>query len=180
MKPFTFVLPKPKIKRRTLVSSLIVVLALVVIAGYFGLQKMGKLPEVNWGSLLAKLAVVKITKEATPPLEEVSLEELEINLPSTKAIYEETAEPGEGITHLARKALKNYLQEQATNLNLSPEQKIYIEDYLQNKTGDRLLALGEKISFSADLIKEAINKAQQLSSEQLENLKQYSELVPLL
>lgn len=179
MKPFTFVLPKPKIKKKILVSGLIVVLALVVIGGYFGLQKMGKLPEVNWGQLLAKLAIVKTAKEATPPFEELSPEELEIVLPSETKIYEETAEPGEGITHLARKALREYLKEKGSP-NLTPEHKIYIEDYLQKKTGDQGLAVGEKKSFSEDLIKEGINKAQQLTPEQLENLQQYSALVSSL
>lgn len=177
MKPFPFVLPKPKIERKTLITGLIVVLVLLFIGGYFGLQKMGKLPEVNWQALSAKLAVLKITKEATPPSEEVTPEKLEITLPSETKVYEETAEPGEGITHLARKALKKYLEEKGAGLELTPEHKIYIEDYLQKKIGDEWLTIGQKISFSEDLIKEGINKAQQLTPEQLENLKQYSALV---
>lgn len=179
MKSLTFVIPKPKIKKKILIG-LVVVLVLVVIAGYFGLQKMGKLPQVNWGLLLAKLTVLKTAKEAAEPSEIPSSEELEITLPSEKKIYEETAQAGEGITHLARKALKKYLEEKGASLNLTAEQKIYIEDYVQKKTGDRWLTLGEKITFSENLIAEAISQAQQLSSEQLENLKQYSALVPLL
>lgn len=177
MKPITFVLPKPKIKKRTLITGIIVVLVLIAIAGYFGLQKMGKLPAIDWQALSAKLAVLKITKEATAPTEEVSPEELELTLPSGTKSYEEVAEPGEGITHLARKALKTYLEEKGADLGLTSEHKIYIEDYLQKKTGDEWLTVGQKISFSEDLIKEGITKAQQLSPEQLENLKQYSALV---
>jgi predicted transcriptional regulator len=94
-------------------------------------------------------------------------------------VYEETAEPGEGITHLARKALKEYLKEKG-GPNLTPEHKIYIEDYLQNKTGDYWLKVGQKLTFSEELIKEAIEKAQTLTQQQLQNLSQYAKLVPEL
>jgi hypothetical protein len=180
MKLISFPIAKPKVNKKILISGLFIALVLVVIGGYFGLEKMGKLPAVNLENLLAKLAVFKLTKKTSPLSEGLSPEELEITLPSEKKTYEEVAEPGQGITHLARKALKSYLQEKGTGLNLSPEQKIYIEDYLQKKTGDRWLSVGEKITFSEDLIKEGINKAQQLTPEQLENLKQYSALVPSL
>lgn len=93
--------------------------------------------------------------------------------------YTKTAQPGEGITHLARRALKSYLEER-NNLDLTREHKIYIEDYLQNKTGQELLEIGEARSFSVELIEEAITAAQNLTPEQLKNLEQYSQLVPLL
>lgn len=189
MKLISFPIAKPgwtnvlrarlKINKKILVSGIFIVLVLVVIGGYLVLQKMGKLPEANWEALLAKLAVLKIAKEATVPTQEFSLEELGITLPEVTAagIYEETAEPGQGITHLARNALKKYLEKKGANLDLTPEHKIYIEDYLQKKTGERWLEIGEKKSFSEDLIKEGISKAQQLTPEQLENLKQYSSSV---
>jgi len=178
MKPLSFILPKPKIKKATLVKILIIALALTMIAGYFILQRMDRLPEVNLGQLLAKLAIIA-PQEALPPAEELVPEELEITLPPVGKIYEQTAEAGEGITHLARKALREYLEDKG-GPDLTPEQKIYIEDYLQNRIGDRPLELGEKISFSENLITEAIDRAQQLTPEQLENLQQYSALVPLL
>jgi hypothetical protein len=40
------------------------------------------------------------------------------------------------------------------------------------------LELGETLEFSEDLIKEALEKANELSPEQLRNLEQYSQLVP--
>jgi len=88
---------------------------------------------------------------------------------------------GEGITHLARRALKNYLEERPTDFaEITPEHKIYIEDYLAKKMGGGWLMLGETLTFSEDLIVEAIQKARELTPEQLENLKQYSQLVPSL
>jgi len=97
---------------------------------------------------------------------------------SLKNVYSETAQKGDGITHLARRALKEYLQ--ANHLKMSPEQKVYMEDYLQNHTGNRMLMVGEKISFSRSLIEEAISHAQHLTQNQLRNLHHYSQLVPSL
>ena len=44
-------------------------------------------------------------------------------------------------------------------------------------TGDKWVKLKETLTFSEELIVEAINKARQLTPDQLENLKQYSALV---
>lgn len=92
-------------------------------------------------------------------------------------VYEEIAQKGDGVTHLARRALKAYLIDRGKELNLTKEHKIYIEDYMQKKTGDFWLQVGQKLTFSEDLIKEAIEHALQLTPEQLQNLTQYSQLV---
>ncbi len=89
-------------------------------------------------------------------------------------IFTEKAERGEGITHLARRTLQKYLEsrpELAGDLNA--EQKIYIEDYLQNKTGNEGLMVGEERTFSKALIEEAIKKAKELTPKQIENLSRY-------
>lgn len=87
----------------------------------------------------------------------------------------EKANPGEGTTHLARRALKNYLEDNPQEL--TNEHKVYIEDYLKDKTGSNPLEIGEEISFSEGLIKEAIDASLQLTPDQLKNLEQYSVLV---
>lgn len=87
----------------------------------------------------------------------------------------EKAVQGEGITHLARRALKDYLKD--NEQELTNEHKIYIEDYLKDKTGSQPLEVGEEITFSEDLIKEAIDASLELTQEQLKNLEQYSVLV---
>lgn len=94
------------------------------------------------------------------------------------AEYKQAAQKGDGITHLARRIIKQRLQEQKTDL--SPEQKIYAEDYVQNRTGTRMLEVGEEITFSRLLVDEAISKAKDLTPAQLENLAQYARLVPSL
>jgi uncharacterized protein YneF (UPF0154 family) len=94
--------------------------------------------------------------------------------------YIEEAKKGEGITHLARRTLKEYLKENPQEPSLSPEHKVYIEDYLAKKMGGGWLQLGEKVEFSQELLKEAIQKAETLTPQQLENLTQFSQLVPSL
>lgn len=89
-----------------------------------------------------------------------------------------TAQRGEGITHLARHAIYEYLKD--AEKTLSAEQKIYAEDYIQNKTSSDPLDLGQTLSFSRELIKEAVEKAEGLTSPQIENLKQYTATVSLL
>jgi len=108
----------------------------------------------------------------------MALETPEIQIPVSQEIkYLETAQNGEGITHLARRALSQYLQEKPQDFDVTPEHKIYIEDYLAKSMGDRWLNLGENIEFSEILLKEAIGKAKDLTPEQLQNLTQFSQLV---
>jgi len=86
--------------------------------------------------------------------------------------YMVSAEKGDGITHLARKALRKYLDENEVS-DINDEQKIYIEDYLQNKTGGEFLALGETRNFSENLIEEAVDLSRGLNSKALDNLSGY-------
>lgn len=90
-------------------------------------------------------------------------------------VYTVTASYREGITHLARHALEQYLQETGGNGELTKEHKLYIEDYMQNRTGDQKISLGHQETFSENLIKEAISSSQKLSPKSIENLKKYTE-----
>ena len=94
--------------------------------------------------------------------------------------YVVAAQKGEGITHLARRALAEYQTDKGNGEDLTKEHKIYIEDYLQNRTGTEYLQLEETRSFSENLIEEAIDASRTLGDKQLENLEQFSELVPSL
>lgn len=82
---------------------------------------------------------------------------------------------GDGITHLARYALKEYLKDNPQDL--TNEHKVYIEDYLKDQIGSRPLEIGEKIDFSEASIQEAINSANQLTENQLQNLEKYSQTI---
>lgn len=88
-------------------------------------------------------------------------------------IYTVYAGYGEGITHLARRALNEYLQETEEGTGLTKEHRIYIEDYLQNKAGAEGIEVDHQEVFSENLIKEAISSAKQLTPNSLDNLKKY-------
>lgn len=89
----------------------------------------------------------------------------------------EKAVKGDGVTHLARRALKDYLADHPQEKELTKEHKIYIEDYLKDREGPRSLEINDEISFSEDLIQEAIDASLQLNADQLKTLEQYSALV---
>jgi hypothetical protein len=172
----------PKIiSRKKLIYTGIIVGMVLILGGIYFLSQKGWSEKLSLSGLIS---LIKSTekKVAQSPSEEETLPEIKVEIPKSASskVYEEVAEAGEGITHLARKALKQYLFEKGEGLNLTPEHKIYIEDYLQNKTGDYTLKIGQKVTFSENLIREAIEKAQTLTSQQLQNLTKYAKLVPEL
>lgn len=94
-----------------------------------------------------------------------------------------TAAKGNGTTHLARQALKEYLKDKPELAQkLKPEHRIFIEDYLQKHLPDqtKTLRVGDRITFSANDFQAAIDKALNLNDSQLKNLGKYVPLVPSL
>lgn len=90
------------------------------------------------------------------------------------------AQSGNGYTHLARRALAEYL-DTTGNQGLKIEHKIFAEDYLQKKITDRQsLHSGDEVNFAQDQIQESIDAALQLTDAQVNNLSQYVPLVPSL
>jgi len=91
----------------------------------------------------------------------------------TENSFIETAQKGEGLTHLARHALADYLEKNPDS-ELKAEQKIYIEDYLRKNVGfHKGIHVGTSVEFSKDLIKKAISQAKQLNEKQIKNLHKY-------
>lgn len=86
---------------------------------------------------------------------------------------------GDGVTHLAREALREYLKVD-TGVTLNAEQKIFVEDYLKDRTASTRLAVGEGKNFSKETIKQAVDAAQKLNENQIKNLSKYSQMVPEL
>lgn len=91
----------------------------------------------------------------------------------TEGSFVETAILGEGSTHLARRALANSLEKNPDSA-LTPEHKIYIEDYLRKHVAEKQVHVGTSIEFSKSLINEAISQSKTLNDHQLNNLKKYS------
>lgn len=166
----------------------IIIIAIgLVILSYFAFPETQKFFSNLPAKFLAVLSpfFTEIPKEASsvptsteaPPSGKLSPEIIKQMEPQK---YAEEAKWGEGITHLARRALKEYLEDNPQSFNVTPEHKVYIEDELAKKMGGNWLQLGETVEFSDDLLKEAIQKAETLTPQQLENLTQYSHLVPSL
>lgn len=98
----------------------------------------------------------------------------------TDGAFIETAAKGDGVTHLARRALVNYL-EKNTDSSLTAEHKIYIEDYLRKHAGQKgSVRIGTSVEFSKSLIQEAISSSKNLNERQLQNLHKYAVRVPSL
>jgi len=95
----------------------------------------------------------------------------------TDTAYSEAAQVGEGVTHLARRAVNGYLNEQGI-LDLTAEHKVFVEDYLAKYSGAYALEVGESRTFETSTLDQAITAARALSADQLDNLKQYSAMVP--
>ena len=156
-------------------------LVLAVIIAVLGIT--GYLTAANWqflfesfSKLPAGLFVFVGEEEDKERAEKNFLDNLE-KLEEKPDKYAEKAEKGEGLTHLARRALNKYLQENFQDFEVTAEHKVYAEDYIVKKLGSGWLELGQEVEISVELIEEAINSSAELSPEQLDNLTQYSELV---
>lgn len=95
--------------------------------------------------------------------------------------YEYEAAAGQGITHLARMAVTQYMKD-TPNTNLIPEQRIFAEDFLKDRTlaervKSKLLEIGEKISFEVTDVRAAVNAALTLTAAQIAALAKYVLLV---
>jgi hypothetical protein len=92
----------------------------------------------------------------------------------TETSFVEVANNGDSLTTLARRATKQYLEKNPVD-GLTKEHKIYIEDYLRRHINhSTIVRSGEQISFSKDLIKNAIGASKNLNERQLKNLQKYS------
>jgi len=158
------------------------ILIIIVVVGllvYFGPRVWEKYPTIlqNLPATVSRLIKEGIGQKEGEG-EKLTQENLEPEFifPQERT-YTKTAEAGDGITHLARRALKSYLSESSQGFEVTPEHKIYIEDYIAKQMGNRRLKLGEKLEISGDLLKEAVDEAEALTPEQLQNLTQFSQLV---
>jgi len=123
----------------------------------------------------SKQKIAGLTEELTIQEKVSQVEEIIPEGRKEAGIIIEKAIKGDGVTHLARRAIKDYLKDNPHEL--TNEHKVYVEDYIKDNIGSRPLEVGEEVSFSEDSIKEAINASLQLTPEQLKILEKYSALV---
>lgn len=95
----------------------------------------------------------------------------------TATAFIETAVRGDGTTHLARRALMNYLEKNPDS-SLTGAHKVYIEDYLRKQLPQKSgVHVGTSVEFSKDMVRQAIEHSKNLTPKQLQNLKKYSDRV---
>ncbi len=87
----------------------------------------------------------------------------------------QTAQKGDSMTTMARRAVRGYLEKNGKTL--SSEQKIYAEDYVRKLTPAQKIRSGQTLSFSEEVIKTAIDKSEKLTEKQIKNLGKFVPLV---
>jgi len=91
---------------------------------------------------------------------------------NTGNLIEVVVSKGQGVTHLARTALDDYLN-QNPQINLLPQQKLFIENYLTTLNKNLTVTIGQKISFSKEDISKAVEKALSLNQYQIKAWDKY-------
>lgn len=164
---------------RIIVSIIIVV---AIAGGIYSYSKRTEAPmkeEISQESIMSEESAEdsSATETVTTPSEtrQVAVPQSQ----ETETSFVETAAKGNGTTHLARKALADYL-EKNPDAALTVEHKIYIEDYLRKVVGSKNIHIGTSVEFSKDLIQDAISKSKNLNERQLQNLHKYAVRVPSL
>ncbi|MDD5221373.1 MAG: hypothetical protein PHV47_02110 [Candidatus Pacebacteria bacterium] len=165
-------MPKIAFKKEYWTWIFLFTLIAVGILIYIYREPIGQIfPKAENASIIDLLDEEEITTSSEEEIAEEEKIELEDEYFTETNIFTETAQSGDGITHLARRAMNQYLNEHGQNASLlSRAHKTYVEDYLQNTIGDYGLQIGEKISFSKTLIEKAIDSALQLTNAQLDNI----------
>ena len=85
--------------------------------------------------------------------------------------YTFSAESGDGVTHLARKAIEAYTTE--NELTLSAEQKVFMETALKNIYYQQSLEIGEQVSFETSVLDDVSSQANNLTPSQIQAWSAY-------
>jgi hypothetical protein len=176
---------KPGEKKDFSRSILILFLIFIFVVGFVAIKEYGFKKIVSDASekIVNQTEEMFSLRERGEETEETKIEteeELEAITSTEKKTYKEVAERGDGLTHLARRAVTQYMEDEG--IELSPEERIYAEDYIQKqlapeKGEPRFLDIGEEIEISSELIEEGITHAETLTPIQIQNLGQYAMLV---
>ncbi len=103
-------------------------------------------------------------------------EEKEIEEPDPESVvYYEEVQFGDGLTHVARRLVSKYLEE--NKIEIENERKIFLEDYIQKRIEQKVLEVSDTIVIHEELIVEAFSVSWELNEDQLDNLRSYSLLV---
>jgi len=164
---------------RIIVSIIIVV---AIAGGIYSYSKRTEAPvkeEISEESILSE----EMQEDSSATEVTTATETMEVSSTpqsqETEGSFVVMAAKGNGTTHLARKALADYLEKNPDG-SLAPEHKIYVEDYLRKVVGPKSVKIGTSVEFSKELIQDAIAKAKSLNERQIQNLHKYAVRVPSL
>ena len=104
--------------------------------------------------------------------------DMSVDIQKTDSQITVKARIGDGVTHLARNAVAEYIKEK--NISLSKEQRLYAETVLKNQYYQKSLNTGQDISFNTDNISDTVQKAQNLTEGQIHAWSKYTASVPSL
>lgn len=116
--------------------------------------------------------------EAAKTENESKKNDMSVDIQKTDSQITIKARMGDGVTHLARNAVSEYIKDK--NMSLSKEQKLYAETVLKNQYYQKSLNTGQDISFNIDHISDTVQKAQNLTEGQIHAWSQYTASVPSL
>jgi len=125
-----------------------------------------------------KTEETKDTEVAEIKTEETKKEEMSADIQKSETKIITKANVGDGVTHLARKAVSEYSRDK--EITLSKEQKIYAETVLKNKYYKHHLNLSQELEFEISDLAETVEKAQSLSEKEIKAWSKYTNLVPSL
>jgi uncharacterized membrane protein len=114
---------------------------------------------------------VTTSEEATESTEEPAPEETEEATSEESSTYNYVAQPGDSYSLMARKATQTYGIN--NSVNLSGAQIIFVETNLTNLAGSPELNLGQNVEISESVVSEWVQKAQELSEEQIAEWEVY-------
>lgn len=168
------------------VSTIIVVL--IVVGAIFAFSDRGQQPETPGASPTPTGATPTPESSPTPEGEATPTPKADRTTPTsaptplpeareTEEAYIEVASRGDGVTHLTRRALTRSVETAKPDFELTVEHKVWIEDYLKDRISRKSLKVGENVTVSKELVREAIGKSKELTDAQLKHLKRYSQMV---
>jgi hypothetical protein len=162
---------------RTVSAIIIILIVAAAIYAFSGRQDQTTEEQLTPSGEVTEESAATASPEPTDMAAMTEPKEMTKSLPAGERSQQgfiETAQPGDGITHLARRAATRYLSENDPGFQVTSEHRVYIEDYIKDRTGREGLKIGETKTISTDLIKEAVTAAQALNDRQLQNLSQYT------
>ncbi len=104
--------------------------------------------------------------------------DMSVDIQKTDSQITIKAKMGDGVTHLARNAVAEYIKDK--DISLSKEQKLYAETVLKNQYYQKSLNTGQDISFNLDHLSDTVQKAQNLTEGQIHAWSKYTASVPSL